>query len=261
MARPALAQRARAIVHIDLRYSAEGESPHRLERQGGFQDDGREPRSDQIRELPIRRRNRERLIGRLDQPAGESDALGFVTVEKHVGSPVERRLQFPGEIDGVANSGVHALPAGRTVDVGGVAEQKCAARSEPLRDPMVDAIGREPVRLVDRHLQVLDRAIAHVLEPQFIATLGAFAAHRPDQARPALAREREDRQKIGLVEVDVQFAVDRRAGRHDIGDIEKLIVRPAWKPGAHRFANLRARSVAAGDVDGLAPLVAFVGMP
>jgi hypothetical protein len=64
------------------------------------------------------------------------------------------------------------------------------------------------VHLIDCHSQVLDRAIAHILEARLIAALGPFAAHGPDQARASLAREREDRQKIGFVEVDVQFAVN-----------------------------------------------------
>ena len=40
-----------------------------------------------------------------------------------------------------------------------------------------------------------------------VSAVGALAAHRPDQARPSLPGQREDAEEIGLVEVDVQFAI------------------------------------------------------
>jgi len=63
---------------------------------------------------------------------------------------------------------------------------------------------------------------------------GALVAHRADQARAPLALEREDREKVGFVEIDVQLAVDRRPGRLDVGDIEDPGVVAAGKAGAFR---------------------------
>ena len=59
--------------------------------------------------------------------------------------------QFPGEVHGVADAGVHALAADGAVDVGGVAEEEHAASVEVIGDAVVDAIGREPVHIVDVH--------------------------------------------------------------------------------------------------------------
>jgi hypothetical protein len=59
MAGLALAQRTGAIVHVDLRNGAERELARRPEREGGLQDSGRDPKSDQIRELTLRGRKRE----------------------------------------------------------------------------------------------------------------------------------------------------------------------------------------------------------
>ena len=63
-------------------------------------------------------------------------------------------------------------------------------------------------------LEAPDRAVAHVLESQRSRRASArFVRDRADQARATFAGERKDRQKVGLVEIDVQFAVDRAAPR------------------------------------------------
>jgi len=36
----------------------------------------------------------------------------------------QNRREFPGKIDGIANSGIHALTAGGTVDVSRIADRK-----------------------------------------------------------------------------------------------------------------------------------------
>ena len=52
----------------------------------------------------------------------------------------------------------------------------------------------------------------------------------------------------------MQFAVERRAGRLDIGDVEDLPIGAAGKAGADRLAHGRARAVAAGEIGRLAVL-------
>ena len=86
--------------------------------------------------------------------------------------------------------------------------------------------------------------------------VGALAAHRADQPGAALAGQREDGQEVGLVEIDVQLAVQRRAGRVDVGDVEHLPVGAARKAGADPLAHRRARAVAAGEIGGLAGALA-----
>ena len=65
----------------------------------------------------------EHAIGGCYQPSREADALSLITVEQLIGRVVAKGCrQFPGKIDGVADPGVHALAAGRAVDMRGVAQ-------------------------------------------------------------------------------------------------------------------------------------------
>ena len=50
--------------------------------------------------------------------------------------------------------------------------------------------------------------------------IGSLVAHGSDKARSTLPGKGKDRQEIGLVEIDVQFAIERRAGGFNIGNIE-----------------------------------------
>src|SRR5262249_32651815 len=125
----------------------------------------------------------EHAVSSRDQPPGEPDPLGFVTVEQLVRSPAGHdRCQLPGEIDGVANPRIHALAAGRTVDVRGIAEQEGSDPSEMLRHPVMHMIGREPIHLLDLNLEVIDRPIADVLELKCFGAVGALVAYGPDEA-------------------------------------------------------------------------------
>src|SRR5271169_559429 len=102
------------------------------------------------------------------------------------------------------------------MDMRGVAEQKSATLTEVLRHPMMHVIGREPIHLLDLDLKVIDRAAADILEPERIGVVGALVSYGSDQTRSAFAGQREDGKEVGLVEVDVQLAVDRATGRLDV---------------------------------------------
>ena len=145
------------------------------------------------------------------------------------------------------------------MDMRGVAEQESATLAEVLRHPMMHVVGREPIHLIDLDLEVIDRPAADILEFQRIGMIGALVPHRSDQTSAAFAGQRKDGKEVGFVEVDVQFAVDRGAGRLDVGDIEELAIGPAGKAGAEGLAHQRARAVAAGDVGCLAVLFLPVG--
>src|SRR6516162_7462873 len=145
------------------------------------------------------------------------------------------------------------------MDMCGVTEQKNATFAEMLRHPMMHVIGREPIHLLDLDLEVIDRAVADALELERIGMVGALVPHGSDQTSPAFAGQREDGKEVGFVEVDVQLAVDRGAGRLDVGNIEDLAVGSAGKAGAEALAYQRARPVAAGDVACLAVLLMPVG--
>ena len=91
--------------------------------------------------------------------------------------------------------------------------RKARPAAEVLRHAMVHVVGGEPVDLLHREPEVLDRTLADVLESEARCALGALIAHRADQPCPARAGEREHAEEIRLVQVDVQLAVDRRARR------------------------------------------------
>ena len=68
---------------------------------------------------------------------------------------------------------------------------------------------------------MLDGAVADVVEAQRLGVLGALVAHGADQPRAAVAGQREERQEIGVVEVDMQFAIDRRPRRGSRGGADR----------------------------------------
>lgn len=92
----------------------------------------------------------------------------------------------------------------------GIAQEKGAADTEALRHPMVDGVVREPVELPNLDLHVFDGPPAHILELQGVGVLGLLVAPGPDQPQPPLAGHGEDDQEIGLVEINMQLAVERR---------------------------------------------------
>ena len=237
----AFAERTPAIAEADLRDGLEGERPHRAEQERRRDGDRGDPQPDEVREAPFRGRQREDLVGSPHQPTGESDPFGLETVEQGVGrAAVEDGLELPGEIDGVADPRIHALAAGGAVDVRRVADQKGAPLPEMLGDAMVQPIGRKPVHCADFQPQIADRPAAHVFEAKRLAAC-PVALDGAHEANAPFVLERKDAQKIGLVEVDVQFAVDRGARRLDVRDVEGLRIVAAGKADAERLANERPR--------------------
>ena len=142
-------KRTVAIVQHDLRDGAEQIFANRLEGDGHREHHRRNPRAHDIGDPPLGGREAEDAIGGRDQPPRKADPLGLIAIEQSVGCATgQDRREFPGEIDGVADPGIHALAAGRTVDVRGVAEQEGATFAEMLGHPVMHMIGREPVDLL-----------------------------------------------------------------------------------------------------------------
>src|SRR5262245_65791368 len=104
---------------------------------------------------------------------------------------------------------------------------------------MVDLISRKPVQLFDVDLEVLDHPRTDVLEFEDIGALGAFVTYRADQPRTPLSGQRKHSEKVSLLEIGMEFAVNRRPGSLDVRDIEQVPIGAAWKPGAHRLAHDR----------------------
>src|SRR5271166_7159661 len=122
----------------------------------------------------------------------------------------------------------------------GVAEQRGASLPKKSRHTVVHVISREPVHLVDLNLQVIDRPVADVLEPERLPALREWVLDGPDQPRAAHTGERKDRQEVCLVQINVQFAIDWRAGSLYVGNIEDLVIGAARKPCAHRLTHYGA---------------------
>jgi len=130
----------------------------------------------------------------------------------------------------------------------GIADEERTPFAEVLRDTVMHVIGRKPVDLGDLELEVIDRAVADILECQRVGAVGPRVAYRPDQAGASRPGQREDTEKIGLIQIDVQFAVYGRAGGFDVCDVENLPVGSSGKSGAGDLAHGRARAVTAGNV-------------
>src|SRR5690606_29592929 len=83
--------------------------------------------------------------GGVEDPGGQGAAFGGVGVEQAgVGAAVDDEREFPGEVLGVADAGVHALSADGAVDVGGAAGQQDAAAAVVGGQAPVDAEDRGP---------------------------------------------------------------------------------------------------------------------
>ena len=108
------------------------------------------------------------------------------------------------------------------MDMRRVAEQEGAAVAEMLRHAMMHVIGREPVHLFDLDLEIVDDPAADIFEFERFGVIGALVAHCPDQPGASRAGKGKHGKEVGLVEIGMQVAVDRRAGCLDIGDIEDL---------------------------------------
>ena len=90
------------------------------------------------------------------------------------------------EVDRIADSGIHTLTAYRAVDVPRVAREEGPPLAEVIRHPVMNAVGREPIDLVDVNLQTVDRRSRHVLEGQGFCTFGSLVADNANQTRARL---------------------------------------------------------------------------
>ena len=136
--------------------------------------------------------------------------------------------QFPGEVHGIANAGIHALTADRTVDVCGIAEEEGPPSTELHGDAVMDVVGREPVHLVDIDVHLVEHSSADVIPRELMVALCRLM-HDADETCASSALERKHRQKVCTLEIDVNLAVHRRSRALDVGHVEDVIVSSARK--------------------------------
>jgi hypothetical protein len=248
---------AMAIIDLELRCRSKQEITHGLEFAQCRKSDRHDSRAHDVGNSALGRREREDPIGGLNQTLGESDTLALIRVEEPLRCAArEYGFEFPGQIDGVANPGVHALPADRTMNVSRIAEQKRASFSEMLRDTMMNMIGRKPIYFFDIDLEILDDPAADILEVERVGAIGTIFTYCPDQPGAPLPGERKQDEEISRFEINVDITIECRAGCLDVSDIKEMIVGAARKPRANRLAHNRARAVASGNIGCFATLFA-----
>ena len=143
-----------------------------------------------------------------------------------------------------------------------VPEKKRSTHTEAGRHSVVDAVGREPVDLLDLETQLLDGTAPDVGEGQVsFRVRDRVAAHGAYEPDVAFAFHVEHRQQVCFIQVDVDAVADRGAACGDVGDVEQVLVRAAAEIGADHFAHDRARAVTAGNEGAAAALLGAVGSP
>ena len=183
-----------------------------------------------------------------DQSPRKCNSLRLVAIEQRgTARLLERSGQLPSEIDRIADAGIHALPADRAMNMRGVAQQERASLAKLLRDAMMNAVGRKPIDAFHFDLEILNGAAPHIFKLKMLVVLRRIVAHRTDQPRSAGVLQREHREEVGVIEVDVQFAVHRGSGGLDIRNIEQMVVgsargircRAPLAPGSGRHRSRR----------------------
>src|SRR6185437_1013231 len=261
LAGAAFAEIARAVVDVDLRDGAEEKRAGSLRTEQCGQDARNDLQADEEGEVAVGGDGGEGLVGGGDKAARKGDAFRLVGVEDRSGCAVaEHGGELPGEIDGVADAGVHALAADRRVNVRGVAEQENAAVAEVLSNAVVDAVRGEPVHALDVDLNPVEDALGDVVPGKIVIGLfGLFVANGADKTDAAVVVQREDGEEVGVVESDVEFAIGDAAGRSDVCDVEEVAVLAAGEADVEPLPHDGAGAVAAGEEAAAANLPGAVG--
>ena len=251
---PPFTQCAPAIVDRRLRDRSKRKATDRWHRQQSRQQRWHDVQSQRARGDGGARNAGKCLIGRRHQPSCKGDSLRLVCVENWSARAfAQNRGELPGEIHRISDTGVHTLPADRTMDVCRIAQEERASAAEAVGDPMMHVIRREPVHAFDVDTHPLDHARADIIPGQALAPgCLRLLSNGPDEARAMCVRQREHGEEVSAVERDVDVAVHRRSVRLDIGDVEEVLVRPARKTDRQHLAETRVSAVAAGDERGFA---------
>ncbi|MNR00473.1 hypothetical protein D3C85_1162460 [compost metagenome] len=123
------------------------------------------------------------------------------------------------------------------MNVGRVAQQKRMPGSKVVGDPVMYAIGREPVHLFDLHVQVFDGPAADVFKAQGFSLVCALVAHCADQPGATCTGEGEHGEEVRFIKVHMQFAIEGRPAGLYVGDIENLLVGSARETSVQRLAH------------------------
>lgn len=242
------ADRAFAILDADLRGEAEHISASGGELDEGGEDVGHEKAANEGGENTAAGDAGEGAVGGGNEGASEGEALRLIAIEDF-GSGAARndRGEFPRQINGVTDAGVHALTAGGAVDMAGVAADKGVVDAEVVGDAMVDFIGREPIHLVDANVGHVFGDAANVLEGDFFGFLGSVGNDADEAVLAGGANGKDDQEKIGT-KAEIDVVVNGAGEEMNVGHVKEAFVSAAGEAKIEGLTDGAMGTVAAANV-------------
>src|SRR5258708_29222791 len=113
------------------------------------------------------------------------------------------------------------------MNVSCIAEKECAAGAKLCGDAVVHVISRKPVHAIDLELQGLDDCLTNVCESEFLCWIRRIYLNAADQSNVSIFFQREQREEIGGVELEIDFTVYWGSLRLHVRDVEQGGVGPA----------------------------------
>ncbi len=201
-------------------------------------------------------------VGVVQHLLPDRPALGVVGVEQGRGGvPLEHQGQFPGQVGRVLQARVHALAAGRTVNVGRVAGDEGPALAVLVHAAMMDAIARDPLRVGQSDVQaggVVDHLLHFVERGRLGAARlsdgsGRYSPLRLDghDAAQVFALERQINGQVAAAEEKLQVVVIQGPLDLAIGQQELLRVGGAVVAQPQRLADDAVGPVSADQIGGV----------
>ncbi len=187
------------IPDRDLRDLAEHETADRVEPEEFRQQERGDAQAHPSSDRPTFGQEEERLVGGFHEGACKSDPFGLEGVERAgIEATPQHRREFPSEVDGVPDAGVHPLSTDGAVDVGGVSQEENGTTPKAGRDPVMNAVGGEPVHAIDPESQPFEKIFAHAFPGSRSGASPSWPGltHQPDAPS---GFQRKDGQEVGVV--------------------------------------------------------------
>ena len=182
--------------------------------------------------------------------AGGGMALDVVAVEQRVvGAAIQDQVQLPGQVVDVLNAAVHAARAIGRQSMRRVAGEKHATIAQPLDNPLIEAIGAQPVDLVRNVADDSANALVEFVGAALLLDIGV-RRKLPVDAPQVVGLGVHDQlaARIGRrIEVEVTFVGKREIGT-DIGDQEAITVAVAGPLHASQAAHFAVDPIARDQI-------------
>src|SRR5699024_2432347 len=134
-----------AVADVNLRHRFKQSLSHIVE----LQQPGNKDRHDKVSQpLPVHH-ELEQPVRRIDKCAGKYDSFAFIRIKDGFRSLFfQYRTQFPCQIDGITDAGVHPLTTGGAVNMSGITDDEDAAGPEFICDPVMGAVRGIPIHFL-----------------------------------------------------------------------------------------------------------------